>query len=348
MKRTASFLVVLLLAANLAACQSPAPSQPGAAATTGSPSGALSTPSASEQVVELRLSHTNPPGGAMGDSCEKMAELVSSATDGRIKINVFHAGQLGGERETAEACQTGSLDFALVNQSVLANFVPQLAAFDLPYVINSTEHADKVFLGDIGKELLESLSAVGIKGIAIWESGFRDLTNSKREVKALADVAGLRIRVMENKIHQELWRKLGADAVPMAWGDAYTALQQGAIDGQENAPNVIENNNILEVNKYLAMTEHIYSTAYIIMAPKTWASLGASDQQSLMRAMDEANLFERELVREINTGAVSRMQEKGMIVTYPDKQEFIKASQPIRDEMGKNYAELLKRVAALD
>lgn len=297
--------------------------------------------------IELRMSQTSASDGAIGQSMEKFAELIKEKTNGRYVIHTFHNGQLGGERDNVEACQIGNLDIAVVNQSVLGNFVPEISAIDLPYVITSYEHADKVFLGEIGNNFLARLDSVGLKGLGIWESGFRNLTNNKRDINSVEDVKGLRIRVMENKIHQDLWRTLGADPVPMAWGDAYTALQQGAIDGQENPCTVIDKNNVAEVNKKLAITEHCYSTVFIIMSPKTWNSLSDEDKEIFKEAIKEAGNYERELSRKMDKEAVANLKNKGMVVTYPDKQEFIDASQPVRDEYGKEYAVLLEKIEAL-
>lgn len=296
--------------------------------------------------IELRMAQASAADGAIGLSMDAWAADVNEKTEGRYKINTFHNGQLGGERDNVEACQLGNLEMAVVNQSVLTNFLPDMAAFDLPYLITSTEHADKVFLGEIGQEQLDKLETVGLKGLAIWESGFRNLTNSKREINSAADVAGLRIRVMENKLHQDLWSALGADPVPMAWGDAYTAMQQGAIDGQENPTTVIDKNNVVEVNKNLAITEHVYSTVYILMSPKTWKSLSEEDQQIFTDTMAEASVSERELSRQMDAEAIETLESKGMVVTYPDKQGFIDATQSVRDQYGSEYAEIIERVEA--
>lgn len=296
--------------------------------------------------IELRMAQASAADGAIGLSMDAWAADINEKTEGRYKINTFHNGQLGGERDNVEACQLGNLEMAVVNQSVLTNFLPDMAAFDLPYLITSTEHADKVFLGEIGQEQLDKLETVGLKGLAIWESGFRNLTNSKKEINSAADVAGLRIRVMENKLHQDLWSALGADPVPMAWGDAYTAMQQGAIDGQENPTTVIDKNNVVEVNKNLAITEHVYSTVYILMSPKTWNSLSEEDQQIFTDTMAEASVSERELSRQMDAEAIETLESKGMVVTYPDKQGFIDATQGVRDQYGSEYADIIAKVEA--
>lgn len=336
LKKILAAILALTMTAALAACGD----------SNTSTSGSEAQGSTGGSATELRMSQASAADGAIGISMDNWAADVKEKTEGRYQINTFHNGQLGGERDNVEACQLGNLEMAVVNQSVLANFLPEMAAFDLPYLITSTEHADKVFLGEIGQEQLAKLEKVGLKGLAIWESGFRNLTNSKKEINSAADVAGLRIRVMENKLHQDLWSALGADPVPMAWGDAYTAMQQGAIDGQENPTTVIDKNNVVEVNKNLAITEHVYSTVYILMSPKNWNSLSEEDQQIFTDTMAEASVAERELSRQMDAEAIETLESKGMVVTYPDKQGFIDATQSVRDQYGSEYAEIIEKVEA--
>lgn len=297
--------------------------------------------------IELRMSQVSAADGAIGRSMERFAELIKERTEGRYVVHTFHNGQLGSERDTIEACQLGNLDIAVVNQSPLGNFVSEISAVDLPYVILDYEHADRIFLGEIGEGFLKKLDEVGLHGLAIWESGFRNLTNSKRDIHSVEDVEGLRIRVMENRIHQSLWRALGTDPVPMAWGDAYTALQQGAIDGQENPATVIDKNNVVEVNKKMAITEHCYSTVFLIMSPSAWNSLSVEDRKIFKEAVEETGLFERELNRAMDVEAIASLESKGMVVTRPDKQGFVDASRSVRETFGTEFADMLAKIEAL-
>ena len=295
----------------------------------------------------LRMSQASAADGAIGLSMDRFAKEVNKASGGKIEVLTFHNGQLGNERENIESVQMGNLDIAVVNQSVLVNFLPELAVFDLPYTITSTAHADRVFLGEIGQEMRKKLENVRLYGLAIWESCFRNLTNSKRDVNTVEDVAGLRIRVMENKIHQDLWISLGADAVPMSWGDAYTGMQQGAIDGQENPATVIDKNNVVEVNKHMAMTEHCYSTVFLVMSPKTLENMTDEQRKIVLECMEKANLYERELSRKMDKEAITTLESKGMVVTYPDKKGFIEKSASVRETHGARFADLAARIAAI-
>lgn len=300
-----------------------------------------------KNTIEFRMSQTSAANGAIGISMEHFAKLINERTNNRYFISTFHNGQLGSERDNIEGCQLGTIDIAVVNQSPLGNFVSGISAVDLPYVIQSYEHADRVFLGEIGVGFLSQLADVRIHGLTIWESGFRNLTNNKININSVEDVKGLRIRVMENKIHQELWRSLDADPVPMAWGDAYTALQQGAIDGQENPSTVIDKNNVVEVNKRMAITEHCYATVFIIMSQNAWRSLTPDDQATFNECALEAGRFERRLSRKMEKEAMITLASQGMIITHPDKSGFIEKSQKVRNIFGEKYKDLLERINAL-
>lgn len=307
--------------------------------------GTVSTAMGADAQV-FRLSHGMAADGAFGVYMERFSELVGEKTEGRYQVDVYHNGQLGSERDTVEACQLNNLDFAIVNQAVLANFIPQFSALDLPYLFESYDHVDKVFGGEIGQTLLDQMTDIGIVGVEAFESGFRNLTNNKHEVNSVADVDGLRIRVMENQIHQETWRTLGADPVPMSWGDAYTAMQQNAIDGQENPTVVIEQNHVAEVNKYISITEHAYSTTFLICSQKTWSGMSEEDQALFKEAAAEASAEYKEFVRSTEQDSLDLLQEEGMTVSYPDKQEFIDATASVREAHKEEFGDLIDQIAA--
>lgn len=301
-----------------------------------------------DDVGILRLTQTNPSTTAIGMACEEFAQLLEERTDGRWRVIVYHDGQLGDERDSVESIQLHNIDFAIVNASVLVNFAPELGVFDLPYVIHSYEHADKVFMGSVGDQANEWVEKIGVKSMGVWESGFRNLTNSVRPITSADDVKGLRIRVMENELHQKLWLQLGADPVPMAWSDAYTALQQGALDGQENPLATIASNNVQEVNNNLAMTEHIYSIVIPIMNEQLWDSLTPSDQEIFQEVFDEMLTREREIARRENEKSLSLLEDEGMTITYPDKEGFIEAMDPVIQSEGAEYRQTLDVIAQLD
>lgn len=307
-----------------------------------------SRPQVSEDgTITLRMAQTSSETGAIGQSMNLFADKIYERTGGRYKVEVYHNGQLGAEIDTIEGCQMGTIDIAVVNQSTLGNFIEDFPALDIPYLITSTQQADNVFLGDIGNYFLDELSGVQLYGLGIWESGFRNLTNSKLDVNSVEDIKGLKIRTMENQIHIAFWKSLGADATPMAWGEAYTALQQGALDGQENPSTVILTNNVAQVNKHLAITEHAYSTVFLVMSPATWASLGEEYQQIFKEVAHECGLDERKLSRQMDAEAIGKLKDQGMTVTYPDKQAFIDAASSLYGEWEKQYGGIMTQIRDL-
>ena len=304
-------------------------------------------PENSDGTIVLRMAQTSSENGAIGQTMNLFADKIYKATNGRYKIETYHNGQLGAEIDTIEGCQMNTIDIAVVNQSTLGNFIREFQALDIPYLITSIEQADAVFMGDIGQEFLKKLSGVQIYGLSVWESGFRNLTNSVHPVNSLADVKGLKIRTMENKIHIAFWKEMGADATPMSWGEAYTALQQGALDGQENPSLVILTNNVAQVNKYLAVTQHAYSTVFLIMSPVTWDSLGSEYQKIFMDVMHECDLSERELSRKMDSEAIGKLAEQGMNATYPNKQEFVNAGTALYAQWEAEYGDMITRIRQL-
>lgn len=304
-------------------------------------------PVSKDGTITLRMAQTSSETGAIGQTMEIFAKKINEATGGRYKVETYHNGQLGAEIDTIEGCQMGTIDIAVVNQSTLGNFIPDFQALDIPYLITSTKQADAVFMGAIGRQYLDKLSGVQLYGFGIWESGFRNLTNSVKPVNSVDDVRGLRIRTMENQIHIAFWREIGADATPMSWSDAYPAMQQGALDGQENPSIVILTNNVAQVNNHLAVTEHAYSTVFLIMSPTTWASLGTENQKIFTDVMAECSVTERWLSRAMDAEAIGELEKRGMKTTYPDKQRFIDKASRLYAEWENTYGDTIAQIRAL-
>lgn len=304
-------------------------------------------PVSKDGTITLRMAQTSSETGAIGQTMEIFAKKINEATGGRYKIETYHNGQLGAEIDTIEGCQMGTIDIAVVNQSTLGNFIPDFQALDIPYLITSTKQADAVFMGAIGRQYLDKLSGVQLYGFGIWESGFRNLTNSVKPVNSVDDVRGLRIRTMENQIHIAFWREIGADATPMSWSDAYPAMQQGALDGQENPSIVILTNNVAQVNNHLAVTEHAYSTVFLIMSPTTWAGLGTENQKIFTDVMAECSVTERWLSRAMDAEAIGELEKRGMKTTYPDKQRFIDKASRLYAEWENTYGDTIAQIRAL-
>jgi tripartite ATP-independent transporter DctP family solute receptor len=220
-----------------------------------------------------------------------------------------------------------------------------LGVVELPFLIRDFEHADRVFMGPIGQELCDKVSSsAGVKCLGLWENGFRSLVNSKRPVNSVEDIKGLKIRTMENSAHQALWKALGADPVPMAWGDAYTAVQQGAIDGLENAITLLYSLKTAEITKYLAVTEHLYSPAIVLLQQEIWEKMTPEDQKAFTDTFAEVSLYEREVSREAAAKAEQGLVSQGLADTHPDKEAFRKACEEVRKELSQKFPEVVARI----
>ena len=217
---------------------------------------------------DLVEAHTAPPDHPYTLGMVRYADLIKDRTKGRVSIQIHHSRQLGDERQVVEGLQLGTIHLTVSSTGPLGGFVPEVNVVDLPFLFRDADHAHTVLDGEIGRGLLDKFEAVGIKGLAFWENGFRHITTSKRPVQQPGDMKGLKIRVMENKVHQAAFRQLGADATPMAWGEVFTSLQQGLLDAQENPIPIIYTFKLNEVQKYISLTGHVYSPAPILMSRK--------------------------------------------------------------------------------
>lgn len=273
-------------------------------------------------------------------------EIMEERSEGRIQIDVYTNSQLGGESDMTEAVGLGTIDMCLTSNAPLTNFSSRFNLFELPYIFTSYEQVDAVLDGEIGAELLAELEALNIKGLAYFENGFRNITNSVRPIETPEDLAGIKLRTMESAVHIAYFTELGANPTPMAWGEVYTSLQQGTIDGQENPLLAIKGQNIYEVNQYLSMTEHVYTPVEFIMNLDAFNALSEEDQELLLTCAQEAAVYEREVAREVNSD-VDFFMENGVEVNYPDKTPFQEAAQGVWEEYGAEVQDLIDRIQEL-
>ena len=296
-------------------------------------------PGKTEYKAQMKRATLTPASHTYNQAANKFAELVKQRSQGRIEVKVYPDGQLGkGERELLEAIQQGTLDIYVGSTAPLSGFSPSMGILDIPFLFRDYAHADKVLDGPIGLSLLKELDKANLKGLAFWENGFRNLTNSKLAVKTPDEAKGLKIRTQENKIHLTAWKAAGVNPVPMAWGEVYGALQQKTIDGQENPVAVIHSAKLNEVQKYLSMTQHVYSPAVLIVSAKKWQAIPPADQEMLLKTALEVAQFERKLGRDAEEKQVAELTARGMTVTKDvDKAAWQKAMQPAFDEFSKQF-----------
>lgn len=323
--------VVLVLTLVLTGCQTSAPKSGGEAGKT--------------QTVTLKAGHPVAETHPYHLGLVKFAELVDQKTNGQIKIDIYANGQLGNERDMIEGLQLGTLDLVVTSTGPVSNFVPEMGVVDLPFLFRDRRHAYNVLDGPIGQDLLKKFAAKNIVGLAFWENGFRHLTNSKHPVNTPADVQGLKVRTMENPVHQETFRVLGADPTPMAWSEVFTALQQKTIDGQENPIPIIYNQKIYEAQKYLALTGHFYSPSLLLMSKAAFDKLTPEQQKIIQEAAIEAANYEREQIKKQEDEQVDKLKTAGMEITEPDRAAFQEATKSVYDKFAPQFGqELIQKI----
>ena len=280
-------------------------------------------------------------------AAEKFAELVKERTNGEYVIEIYPNGTLGGEADMLESMSMGMLDMGIITAGPFVNYSAMMGVLDMPFLFASNEEAYKILDGEIGKELLDTLEDANLKGLAYAERGFRNITNSVKPVASAADVAGLKLRVMENEIYTATFKALGVNAVPMNWQDTLTALQQGTVEGQENPINVIWSYKMWEYNqKYCVLDRHSYSTAIITMSLDLFNSLDEATQEIFLTSAQEAAEYERAWVAEKEAGQLQEIKDNGIeVIENPDVNSFREAVQVVYDAYPQ-YADYIARIQA--
>jgi tripartite ATP-independent transporter DctP family solute receptor len=280
----------------------------------------------------------------------RFKEIVEKETNGDVEVNLFPNNQLGtGERDLIEGLQLGTVDLVVSSTGPMSGFEKKFMIFDFPFLFKDKAQAYSTLDGEIGQYIMGLLEKQGIKGLAWYENGFRHLTNSKHPVNTPEEAKGLKLRTMENKVQMAIWRALGADPTPMAWGEVFTALQQGTVDGQENPIPIIYTQKIYEVQKYVSLTGHVFSPSMLIMSKFRFDKLPKEYQEIFMKAAQESALYEREQITRMENEQVEKLKELGMEINTPDKEAFRKATKSVYDEfrgeLGED-AKLLDQILA--
>lgn len=299
--------------------------------------------------IVMKLAHGSQLSHPLQTASEQMASKVKERTNGAIEIQVFGNRQLGEERDNVEGLQLGTVDLTVVSTGPLVGLVPEVGIVDLPFLFTSSEHAYKVLDGEIGKELLRKFEPKGIVGVGFMENGWRMLTTSaKKKVVTPADFRGLKIRTMENRIHMSGFRNMGASPVPMVWGEAMTAMRQGIIDGQENAIPTLFANKIWEVQKYVALTRHLYTPYFTLMSKKTYDGLNESQRKIVIQAAKEAGDWQRQEMTRQSVALIEELRKNGMEVYEVDMKLFEGLANQTYKEFESQYPkELIDRIKAV-
>lgn len=295
------------------------------------------------EVTEIKLGHVVNEGDGFHIAALKFKELVEAKTD-KYEISIYPNAVLGDERTLIEGMQLGTIDMGVITNGPIANFLPEIAVFEMPFLFSSAEEAYKILDGSIGQDMLKKLETVNLKGLAFAERGFRNLTNSKRPVLEPADIKGLKVRVMENPVYIDTFTTLGANTVPMAWTEALTALQQGTIDGQENPINVIYSFKLYETQKYLSLTRHAYAPATFLMSKALFDSFAPDIQQIVLEAAQEAAEYGRNWNAEQMAEQLKALEANGMEISEPDLSVFQEAVKPVYAKYADRFGKVLEDI----
>lgn len=289
--------------------------------------------SASDAPVKIiKLGHIAPPEDPFNVCATKFAELVAAKTKGQVKVEVFPGGQLGNDREQIEAMRMGSLDMSIEGSINYEAFVPETAFVDLPFLFKDRQAAFKALDSPTSQQIWGTVrEKIGVRILAMPENGFRQITTAKTPIKSLADLKGLKMRVPQTKLYMDTFKALGTIPTPITFTELFTALQSGVVEGEENGMPLIYSSKFYEVQKFLAVTNHIYDAAPLAMSEKTWQTLTPDQQQAVQAAANEARDFQRQFVIQREEDLIKKLQAAGMTFTYPARDEFVKAVQPVID-----------------
>lgn len=267
---------------------------------------------ASGQTVKLRMAHSGSETETQHTAALEFAKLVKTKTNGQVEVQVFAASALGNDNTAIAGVRGGTIELATSGTPYYTGMVGRMNVLDLPYMFTNAEHAYKVLDGPIGRGLLDELDTYGMKGLAYWEVGFRSLTNSRRPVRAPEDIKGLKVRTTPNPAHLKAFQILGATPTPMPLAEVFPALENKAIDGQENPVGIVRGNKFNEVQKYMSMTRHAYTAMPVVMNKAKFSSLTLPQQQALMDAALAAGSFQRELIRKNEASDLAYLKAQGM------------------------------------
>ncbi len=286
----------------------------------------------------LKMGLQNPKGHPAVMGAEKFAEIVAARSGGKIKVNLFPGGVLGGDAPTVSALQGGTVEMTVLNSGILASQVKEFAIYDFPFLFANAKEADAIVDGPFGKGLHAKLADKGIIGLAYWELGFRDLTNGRRPINKVEDIAGLKLRVIPNPINIDWVKALDANPTPLAFPELYAALEQKAVDGQENPVSVILANKFAEVQKYLTLTHHQYNPQSVIISKKVWDTMSPAEKRIIQDAADEAGKYERQVSRDQAASTIDQLKKAGMQVTELPAAEMAKLHLKMKPVIDKHAA----------
>jgi TRAP-type transport system periplasmic protein len=274
----------------------------------------------------------------VGAGVKKMQEVLAAKSGGKMKMSAFWGGSAGGDLQATQALRAGTQEMVVSSSSPLVGIVKELGAFDLPFLFANEKEADAVLDGPAGAFFNKKLEEAGLVNLAYWENGFRNLTNSKRAVTKVEDFDGVKVRVMQNNIFLDTFKTLGTNAVPMAFGEVFTALETKTIDGQENPFVTINTSKFFEVQKYLSVTRHAYTPFLVMYSKKMFDGLSKDEQAALREAAIEGQKVQRATIRAQDGKALADLKSKGMQVNEITPAEQKRMFEKVKPVYEKNAA----------
>jgi len=312
----------------------------------------IATSAFAQQKVVLKASDVHPAGYPTVVAVENMGKKLEAATNGRISVQMFPSMQLGGEKEAIEQAQIGAIALARVSVGALGPVIDDLNVLNLPFLFRNTAHMQKVIDGPIGQELLDKVTnnpRAGLVAICWMDAGARSVYDTKRPIKSVADLKGLKVRVMGNPMFVDMMNALGGNGVAMGYDQVFSALQTGVVDGAENNPPSFVFDNHYQVAKYYTLTEHLIVPEILVMSRKTWDQLSKDDQALIAKFGREAQLEERALWTKYENDAMEKAKAAGIQITQiSDKTPFQDAVKPVWNKYGPKYADIIKRIEAVE
>ncbi len=296
------------------------------------------------KVKVLKLAHGLDINHPVHKAMVYMADKVKEKSGGRMRVEIFPSEQLGNERECVEGLQLGSLAMTKTSSGPMEGFVPQIRVYGIPYLFRDSQHYWNVLLGPIGKELLVAGESKGLRGLCYYDAGARSFY-AKKPINTSADLKGMKIRVMNSVMAMGMIKVMGGSATPIPWGELYTSLDQGVVDGAENNPPSFETSRHYEVCKYYILDEHTRLPDMLLISSKVWNKLSPEFQQILQQAVDESVEYGRKIWAEAEQEAMKKVEAAGVTIIRPDKESFRQAVQPMWKEYeNTEIGELIKKI----
>jgi len=314
--------------------------------------GAFSAPAFGQAKMALKASDVHPAGYPTVEAVENLGKKLEKATNGRLSVQMFASMQLGGEKEAIEQAQVGAIQFARVSVGALGPVIDDLNVFNLPFLFRNTAHMQKVIDGPIGQELLDKVTGnpkAGLIGVCWMDAGARSIYDTKKPINSIEDLKGLKVRVMGNPMFVDMMNALGGNGVAMGYDQVFSALQTGVVDGAENNPPSFVFDNHYQVAKYYTLTEHLIVPEMLVFSKKAWDTLSKDEQELLKKFGREAQLEERVLWQKYEAQALEKAKAAGIqIIELKDKKPFQAAVKPVWDKYGPKFAEMIKRIQAVE